>query len=183
MFAVTWIICSSMNDNYQYNTFKELYDEYFHQVYQFLKNKTKQEEDAKDLAQDVFLKAFQHFQKVNSANKIDSYLFTISRNVLVDYYKNSNTNQQLALELKNQLQAIETTNTTTSYKKIHQLHKSIEALPDQRKEILKRKKLHGQSTEEIAEELQLSKRTVENQIYRAMLTLRKQLTHFLSSLF
>ena len=170
-----------MNGNFQYNNFKDFYDEYFHRVYHFLKNRTKQEEDAKDLTQDVFLKVFKHFQKVNTADNVDNYLFTISRNILVDYYRKSIENQQRVEALEGNLQPFESADAFSS-EQIQQLHQSIEALPHQRKEIFKRKKLQGHSTEEIAEEFQLSKRTVENQIYRAMLTLRKQLTDILSSL-
>ena len=85
-----------MRDNQQHiNNFKDFYNNHFNRVYHFFKNRINNREDAKDLTHDVFLKVLQNFQKVCSAKNIDAFLFTIARNVLVDYYKKALQKKQI----------------------------------------------------------------------------------------
>ncbi len=173
-----------MDNNHLHTSFRDFYNAHFHQVYHFLENRTNRE-DAKDLTHDVFVKVLQHFHKVQAAEDKKAYLFTISRHILIDHYKKTLIQQQVIRQLENDSSHTLSVVSALDYtpEQLRQLHQSIEALPEQRRKIIKRKKLEGLSTEEIADELKLSKRTVENQLYRAMLTLRERMAQFLSVLF
>ena len=57
------------------------------------------------------------------------------------------------------------------------LMKKVEELPESGQEIFRLSYLEGMKAAEIAEQLGLSVRTVENQLYRSLLYLRKHCSH------
>ena len=161
--------------------FEQFYEEHFNRVYTFFARKVRHTEEAKDLVQDVFIKVFQNWHKIQQAEREDAYLFTIARNTLIDYFRSILQMEQLE-NLPPFAEMIETGSSNEAYsdEQIQLLHQTIESLPEQRRQIIKLKKLRGLSTEEIARELSISNRTVENQVYRAMATLRKHMANFFS---
>lgn len=64
---------------------------------------------------------------------------------------------------------------------IEKVYQAIEAMPEQRKKIFKMNRLDGMKYKEIAEALQLSPKTVEVQIGKALKYLRENLSHLKSS--
>ncbi len=137
-----------------------------------------------DLTHDVFLKAYKNWGKIQTICPPDKYLFTIVRNLLIDYYRKSTHHAELLSLPESELPVqAPSGNEYFSTEQIQLMYQAIEALPEQRKEVFKLKKLEGLSTEEISSQLSISKRTVENQVYRATLTLRRQLANLFASLF
>jgi len=56
--------------------FKDLVDDYNESIYRFCCRLTYSKEDAEDLFQDTFLKAFEQLPKVNASNNPKSFLFS-----------------------------------------------------------------------------------------------------------
>lgn len=154
---------------------KKFYDAHFGLVFQFMLRKTNNIEQAKDLTHDVFLKAFLNWDKLVTADAPKAFLFSISKNILIDYYRASLKRPAALVEMEDVIG--EEINLTEGEKegsddRLIKLKQAIEELPKQRREIFRMKKLQGMTTEEIANKLSLSQRTVENQLYRAMRTIR-----------
>ena len=63
------------------------------------------------------------------------------------------------------------------------LMKKVAELPERSQEIFRLSYLKGMKAAEIAEQLGLSVRTVENQLYRSLLYLRKHCSHLFFYLF
>ena len=53
----------------------------------FIKSKISNKEDARDILQDVFVKAYERIDSLNDDEKIISWLYSITRNSINDYYK------------------------------------------------------------------------------------------------
>jgi RNA polymerase sigma-70 factor, ECF subfamily len=68
--------------------FATLYEEYFTPIYRYLYFRLANKEEADDLVQDVFVKAFATFHRfsTNSLSPLP-YFYTIARNSLIDYYR------------------------------------------------------------------------------------------------
>ena len=43
--------------------------------------------EAEDLAQETFIKAFQKFESLKEKDKVKSWLYSIARNVTIDYFR------------------------------------------------------------------------------------------------
>ena len=71
---------------------------------------------------------------------------------------------------------------TLSVLEIEQImENTIEELPDQCKSIIKLSRINGLKNQEIADKLDISVRTVETQIYRALKILKSRLKDYLAS--
>ncbi len=161
--------------------FENFYEKQFDKVFHFVAQRVKNREDARDLVHDIFIKVYKNIDKIIHSDSQDAYLFSIVRNTLIDYYRKSLTEIE-TIDNPTQLLAVEAAPGTVYFSsdQIQIIHAEIDALPKQRREIFKLKRLEGLSTEEISHQLSISKRTVENQVYRATLTLRKRLASLLN---
>lgn len=68
--------------------FGEVYEEYLNGVYRYLYARTTNTEDASDLTQQVFLKAFEGFPTYrDQGHPISAWLFKIAHNTVVDFHR------------------------------------------------------------------------------------------------
>ncbi|AKL97643.1 RNA polymerase sigma factor [Endomicrobium proavitum] len=81
--------------------FEELVMRYQSHVYTYILSITKNEEASQDIAQDVFIRIFKKLGKYNDENKFKNWLFTLSRNITMDYYR-KNAHKTLPLENKDE---------------------------------------------------------------------------------
>lgn len=70
-----------------FSAFQEIYLRHSKKVYHYLKVKTNSLESAQDLMQEVFEKLHHNRDKYNSQYPFLPWVFTISRNTLLDHYK------------------------------------------------------------------------------------------------
>ncbi len=67
--------------------FTELYDQFFTKIYRFIFYRVGHKETAEDLAEDVFVKAFGSLSSLEDGSAFESWLYTIARNKVIDYYR------------------------------------------------------------------------------------------------
>ncbi len=145
----------------------------------FLANRLiKQEEMAKDIVADVFLKFWEKKESLQEVNNVKAFLYVAIRNRCLDYLKKVKHEASIEPAGFNEdwqvsgseyfLQAIYDAET------IRQLYKAIESLPAECKKVVELG-LEGFSTNEIAEKLGISASAVSNQKSRAVKLLKEQL--------
>ena len=131
------------------------------------------EEDAEDIAQDIFVKLWD-----NPENKEtwDSYIYTMARNQIYNFLKHQSVelNYQEKLSQENS-PSYEFDMYDKLYAKELQLliKLTLDNMPEQRRKVFSMSRHRGLSNQEIADNLQLSVRTVERHIYLALQELKK----------
>lgn len=158
-----------------YAAFEELYWIYNRRLYNFVLSVLYDQSLVEDITQTCFLKIWENRKNIDEEKGFASYLHTIAKNLV---YRETER-----LLLKNRFLSVlqekeqNTDNTTQEAIDVHLLqehiHKLIEKLPPARKEIFIKSKLQGLSNKEIAEELSISEKTVETQVYRSVQFLKK----------
>jgi len=160
-----------------HDAFNILFMSYHSLVKRFLVGFIKEEEDVLDIAQDIFIKIWTHRKSVAKVDSFKAYLFRMARNEIYNYYKlhaiRENHLEQYAQQtvwvddlLEERLLADELGLL---------LDIAVDSMPPQRKLIFRMSRKEGLSNEEIAGQLQINKRTVENHITQALADLRKVL--------
>lgn len=72
-------------------SFEQVYKTYHASVLKWLAYKIKSRNDAEELANDVFLKVFNHLQEFDcSKSALQTWVFNITNNTLIDYYRKNN---------------------------------------------------------------------------------------------
>ncbi len=157
--------------------YRQLFDQYWDQVYGAGLHLTKSPEQAKDLAQDIFLKLWDIRVKLPSIKNFGGYLYTVTRNSVHDYLRTNvfrESNQEFLLnyfaysEVSPQEQL--------EQKQLGgMLDEAIRNLPPQLYQVFTLGRLEGLSHEEIGKRLQISPLSSKTYMTRALMALRKYL--------
>ncbi|MBD0833382.1 RNA polymerase sigma-70 factor [Aestuariibaculum sediminum] len=167
------------SDNFTTNVeenFDDIYLKYYQDLCAFACNYTNDTQKAEDIVQDVLLKFWESKNYINFKGNIKSYLMTSVYHAFLDLIRKENTLNKNLEELRYKLlrDIIEEDNDILN-KKISLLKEEIDELPLRCKEIFMLCKFKNLKYSQIAEKLNISKNTVENQIGKAYKILRKNL--------
>lgn len=155
--------------------FRQFYNLYSKQIYGFALSYLKSKSEAEEIIQTVFVKIWETRNDIREGTSLKSYLYKITVNHIYNYLKYKKVRSSSA----NELRSSDSDNSTLEKIYYNNLEENIqlliEQLPEQRKVIFKLSRLEGLSHEEIARRLQISVRTVESQVYKALKFLKENL--------
>jgi len=148
----------------------ELFSYYYPRLYHFSKSILKIEEGIDDILQEVFVSIWLNRHKINSAETFNSYIYTITKNEVLNSIRSNLRNQAFRNELYRQLvpkehdtpDPIEFSETSTGIDKI------VAGLPEKRHKVFILSRNEGLSNGEIARQLNISEKTVEDHITHAI---------------
>lgn len=162
--------------------FEAFFMHHFPKVKNFAWKLVKSEYDAEDIAQEIFLKLWKTPSLWNEDGiSMDSYLYKMAKNKVIDLMRQrySESGYLMNDSFDTGLSEIAQDDTTLSdiyYKEVRLiLELSLEQMPEQRRKIFKMSREEGMTNQQIADQLNLSVRTVEHHIYLALSELKKKL--------
>ncbi len=160
-----------------------LFKEYYAILSVFAKKYTGDLDSAKDIVQDVFVKLFEQRECLLIHTSLKSYLYQSVRNRSLNYLEHIQIDQKhksnILYNLKDENEWSDKMLELELEAKIHSI---ISTLPEQRKNIFTLSRVQGLKNKEIAEQLNISIRTVEKQISNALKALRENLSDYLKLL-
>ena len=158
------------------DAFRQLYNRYGSKIHRFALNYLKSEYDAEELVQDVFLKLWDKRNFLDSSGNIKSYIYKVAVNSIYDFIRHKNIEQAFhEFSMGKTEESDDTWEEVVYNDMLAQIEQLMKQMPEQRRKIFKMSKEYGLSNAEIAKSLSLSKRTVENQLYRARTFLKDNL--------
>ncbi|WP_067149778.1 RNA polymerase sigma factor [Pseudotamlana agarivorans] len=159
-----------------------IYKEYWEVMYVAAYNLVKNKEISEDIVQDVFVNLWNKRDKLLVKTSLKSYLYTSTIYKVYDFFrKNKNMIEvELVTNFNEKIQAL-TPETQLMHKELIQHVESvIDALPEKCKEVFRLSREEGLSNKAIAAQLNISLRTVEGHISKALRFLRMSLSVSLS---
>ena len=155
--------------------FECLFKNYSQKLYRFSYTYLKSEAEAEDVVQEVFLKLWENRSGLRTGTSFQSYLFTIAFNAIQKNFNKRVTLDKFRFNLfENLAEENSALEDLPDFEMLMQkLDLLIDQMPNRRKEIFLKRKREGKSVGDIATEMEISKKTVENQITEAMNYLRK----------
>ena len=155
-------------------SFRKLYEAYYMQVFLFATRIMKSNSSAEDIVQQAFIKVWETRDRIDISKNFKSYLFTITRNLIIDALKKISRDKALIEKMFINMKAFEENSLgLLLQKEITRLHQeAINHLPRQRKIVYKLSREGELNYEEIASLLGISKNTVRNQISDASKSVR-----------
>ncbi|APY01460.1 sigma-70 family RNA polymerase sigma factor [Lacinutrix venerupis] len=142
-------------------TTKEVWQIYSSDLKRFIFSKVKNDAVADDILQDVFIKVHTKLSTLQDVSKLKSWLFSIARYSVLDYFKTSNKTFEIAnFEIETQIK--ETTHTEKEC-----LYGILKSLPKKYSEPLFLSDIKGVKQLDIAKQLNLTLPAVKSQIQRA----------------
>lgn len=175
-------------DDYQ-KQFEVFYEAYFARMVRFSSVYVDDRQDAENLVQDIFMYLWEHPEVWVEIKHVDAFLFTLLRNRCLNFLKRQSHLQRMddeqelicRLNLKALESFEETCNSMEDVESI--VNAAIAKLPARCREILLLSKIEKLKYKEIAERMNISINTVENQMSIALKKLRAELKDYLPLFF
>lgn len=168
-------------------SFDQIFNKYHKKVYYFALSYLKNREESEDVVQEVFMNLWKCRDQINEYYVFSKYLFKITFNATCKKFrKQASDKRQIGEILKNVIPEDNSTEVDIEYKSfLETVYIFIKKMPSRQKKIFLLSLNERLSNEKIAQQLNISKKTVENYLGRAKTSLKKFLSkeHILNFIF
>lgn len=159
--------------NQQVITIENAWRKYQQQLLSYIRSKVKTTEDAEELLNDVFVKLTKTIANNNAPDNISAWLYHVTKNSIVDYYRTKKQFETLPDDLSDQHENTEEANVIRELSQC--ILPMIKALPEAYQQPLILSEINGNKYKEVATELGLSVSAVKSRILRGRQKLHKSL--------
>ena len=157
---------------------------YYKRLFIYALGLTRNEKDAEDIVQNVFLSIWKKRASLDSTKSIKSLLYKSVYNEFIDQYRKKGRLQNIATAYYDSLNYVVSDENQDSLKNMLSIvEEGIEKLPKRCKETFLLSKKEGLNNREIADYMGTSIKTVEVQITKAFKILRKELKERVKPIF
>lgn len=141
-------------------TTQEVWSKYSSDLKQFIISKVKEPTLADDILQDSFIKIHTKLHTLKDLNKLKPWLFSITRNSIQDYFKQSKKTVDKSLEIEYELE-------DNSHTEKDCLRGILSSLPKKYRDPIFLSDIKGLKQAEVAKQLNQNLTTTKSQIQRA----------------
>ena len=159
------------------SAFREIYIRNYTRLKYFVLRYTKSEYVAEEIVQEVFIKVWVNRDQIKAEKPIEPYIYRIARNHTFNYLKKAAYQQELKDELSRNMQRVRnaTEEMVASSELGNLLEQALQKLTPKKRMIYELSREQGKSLDEIAQQMNLSKKTVKNHLWEALTFIRKEL--------
>lgn len=152
------------------NAFRELYNQYWLRVFGFASLYIRNNNEVKEIVQDVFIKLWEFRQFIREEENFKGYLFIITRNHIFNKSRSKSFNYAFYdATINNALEHSYDINNELDAKDLeNHIDQLIREMPQQRQTVFVLSRKYHKSYKEIASELGISEKTVERHINEAI---------------
>jgi len=152
---------------------EDIWNEYYDQLLLFISKRVSDKATAEDLLQNVFLKMLTHIDSLKDSTKIKSWLYQITRNIVIDHFRKTKKPDYIAeygSEEYNEMpdDVMEEVESWVA--------PFIHNLPEKYREALILSEIKGMSQKEMAIYLGISYPAAKTRVHRGRLLLKQKLT-------
>jgi RNA polymerase sigma-70 factor (ECF subfamily) len=142
------------------------WDKHKQALFAFIYSQTKDKELTKDLMQETFIRFHRQYESLLNKGKIKSWLFAVSRNLVMDHHRLKNR------EGKQNLMFDDNSKQNENERMMGCMISFIEKLPAKYKEVIKMAELSGITQTRLARELDISYSGLKSRLQRAKMSLK-----------
>jgi len=148
-----------------------LHNAYFYSMCLFTQKTVADKQQAESIVSDCFLKLWENRKKIEIKTSLESYMYRMIRNQIIDFYRG----KQEKAELVDEFPDIPNETVFDEQQRYGKLYQAILKLPEQRRKILELAVFESLSYQQVADKLNISKNTVKTQIARSYQFLKNAL--------
>ncbi|XOV94164.1 MAG: RNA polymerase sigma-70 factor [Bacteroidota bacterium] len=157
--------------------FEQIFKRYYSDLTRFCFTMVRDETIAEEITQEVYIYLWEKKDQIEISTSLKAYLYSAIKNKSINYIKYDLPKQRALMDLSESLMAgnVVFTEKSEVLRLKRKIQLSINQLPEKCKQIFLLSRYGGLTYKEIAEELELSVKTVENQMSIALKKLREAL--------
>lgn len=153
--------------------FEEVYYKYHERFYFYVLKRTASDDLAEETVQMAFMRIWEKRADLSDAFPIEVQLARVARSIMIDILRKKAAERKALDVVKQNIDAIVAGDPVADKQLLEKVTETIERLPPECKKIYILSREDGLTYSEIAERLSISPKTVENQVSKALKTLRK----------
>jgi RNA polymerase sigma-70 factor (ECF subfamily) len=162
--------------------FDELYRRHWRKVYALAYQKLRKRELAEELVQDLFVSLWMRRESLQINGALDAYLGMATRYLVIKFFQKERSRQEYAQQAALQPLSANPTEDSIFFDDLQQIiEQEINKLPEKCRHVFQLSRQSNLSQKEISLRLDISEKTVENHMTRALRLLRFGLKDFISS--
>lgn len=165
---------------------KVAFDQLFLEYYSFLCNYAykflSEKEASEEVVQDIFFNLWNKREQLEITTSIKSYLFQSVKNKCLTLIKHLEVREEYKQHNKEIISYYEKQDQSTDSELAEMIDSAINKLPEERQKVFRLSRYEGLKYQEIADHLNISVKTVEAQMSKALRFLREELKDYLPSL-
>lgn len=156
------------------HAFTLLYDRYHTAVAQYLQQLVKSPVLAEDLTQETFIRIWSARAQLGAVHSFKAYLFTVARNHALNGIKKSSSEQAVRTVIIQHYRQLrnDTEETLLTRAYLQHVHRILQTLPPQTREVFRLCREQEQSYEAAAQQLGISRNAVKKHMVRSMKVLK-----------
>ncbi|OUD35399.1 sigma-70 family RNA polymerase sigma factor [Flavobacterium sp. FPG59] len=147
----------------------EIWEDYKSSLLGYIQKRVDNSDDSKDILQDVLLKSYQFCSKGKTVLHLKSWLYKITQNTIIDYYKKNNKSIPLEFDITEEDDESTTIGEASDYIKA-----LLKLLPDEYAKPLYMYDLENIDQKTIAERLNLTLPNTKSRIQRGRVKLKER---------
>ncbi|MBS2212497.1 RNA polymerase sigma-70 factor [Carboxylicivirga mesophila] len=161
--------------------YEQLFNAHYSLMVAYAYNFLKEQEASEEVCQEVFFQLWINRDKTEIKTAISSYLYRAVRNRCINLIKHITIRETYKQYNSEQIEKSDNdfTDTLTVSELDQKIRSAIDQMPLQRKKIFIMSRYEEMTYKEIAEKMGLSKKTIENQMGKALQYLREELKDYL----
>ena len=153
-------------------SFTEVFNLYYAKVYHHFLKRTQSSATAREAAQLTFIKLWEFRHTLSEELSLDTQIFQIASGALIDYLRRENTQRKKVQEAVVLFEDEAGAEHDRSFESSDYLVSLTRSLSPARKKVFILSRIHGHSYKEIAAQLSISLRTVEDHMVKALRQIR-----------
>jgi RNA polymerase sigma-70 factor (ECF subfamily) len=169
------------------NAFKEIFLAYYSKLSWFVERYIKSQETADEIIKELYIDLWEKRDQLNVHTSVKAYLYRAARNRALNYIRSQNTiGRKLPISIiEDEELVIIKSHAKTPYEELEQkeleqaVEEAVGSLPGRTKLVFTLHRDDGLTYAEIANVMEISAKTVENQMARAFRKLREKLSPFM----
>ncbi|TZF82226.1 RNA polymerase sigma-70 factor [Pedobacter sp. BS3] len=167
------------------NAFREIYDRYWDKLYVVARNRINDREEAEEIVQDIFCNFWRRRKSLVLTKGLNNYFsIAVKYEVINRLARQARANTYLKQAAKELSEVDESTLMQLDLNELqNQLQSTINTLPEKCQLVFRLQHEQGYSQRRIAEELDISEKTVEAHLSKARKVLRNSFSNFFYLIF
>ncbi len=169
-----------LHKSFDKNQFEQLFKSQFSYLCNFAKQYVQDMDIAQDICQKVFINLWEKRTEIDPNQSIKSYLFTAVKNRSLNHIRDNKKFRSTVLDLDcGDIDIAEEIEDNFSQQELKEkIDRALSTLPGKCRQVFEMSRNQGMKYKEIAEELDISQKTVEAHMSKALKILRTELKDF-----
>lgn len=163
------------SSKFRKNDFKQLFEEYFEQIKSYIYYKSGNEELASDISQEVFLKIWEKRNDIKKETVV-SLLYSMAYNIFISHCRHNKIELNFTKKENNQQESFSPEDMYNYQETKRMYEKALSCMNEEYRTVFLMSRMEELKYREIAERLDISIKTVEKRMSRALSYLKQELT-------